>query len=336
MDFAGKFDSGIDLSVRLGARGLRMRPVQTFLKRLRVWGLLTVFLQVSPVGCVLQTCAAGQDPADTPAPPPRVVFQNLIPSDQLAFLNDYAGKTAKEVMKDKRFRHLLKLATPRTTYHYGRDMSLSDTSETLLDGAPMPIDIRDGRYVMVASHSGPYLSGRAFFWFDMKEGIALGGVYFHPVNGEPTPTLAIFSRQLKEEDSLSMSQLPAAFAEDVGQWAAVAGVATISPRYFVPDNGRKYALLHDEDYCWHRENTPAPPLNVCEQMNADAADADLNAAYFMKETHNAANATAWMLEPDQVAWIGFRDRSCGVGPVGLPCRIRITRQRTRVLIGRHS
>jgi len=53
----------------------------------------------------------------------------------------------------------------------------------------------------------------------------------------------------------------------------------------------------------------------------------------MKETHNQANATAWMLGPDQVEWIGFRDRSCGGGPAGLPCRIRITRQRTRVLLG---
>jgi uncharacterized protein YecT (DUF1311 family) len=67
-------------------------------------------------------------------------------------------------------------------------------------------------------------------------------------------------------------------------------------------------------------------------MNADAADADVNAAYFMARTHNAANATAWMLGADQVAWIGFRDRSCGVGAGRLQCRIRVTRQRTRVLL----
>jgi hypothetical protein len=168
----------------------------------------------------------------------------------------------------------------------------------------------------------------------MREGIALGGVYFHPVNGEPTPTLAIFSRQLKQ-DSLAMSQLPMAFAEDVGRWTAVARVPEISVRYFIPDNGRKYVLVHDEDYCWHPDNTPAPPQNVCGQMNASAADADMSAAYFMKETLNAANATAWMLEPEQIAWIGVRDRTCGFGPVGFPCRIRIARQRTRVLLGHH-
>jgi hypothetical protein len=51
----------------------------------------------------------------------------------------------------------------------------------------------------------------------------------------------------------------------------------------------------------------------------------------MQETHNQANATARMLGGDQVAWIGVRDQTCGVA---LGCRIGITRQRTRVLLGR--
>jgi uncharacterized protein YecT (DUF1311 family) len=65
-------------------------------------------------------------------------------------------------------------------------------------------------------------------------------------------------------------------------------------------------------------------------MNAEAADADMDAAYFMQQTHNAADATAYMLGPDQVAWIGVRERTCGSA---LSCRIRITRERTRVLVG---
>jgi uncharacterized protein YecT (DUF1311 family) len=281
---------------------------------------------------LLPMWTAAQDPAGAPpAPLPPAVFQNRIPSDQLTFLTGYAGHTSRDVTKDKRFRSLMKTITPRTTYHYGRDMALSETSDTLLDGAPLPVDIRDGRYVMVGSHSGPYLSGRGFVWIDMQEGIVLGGVYFHPVNGEPTPTLAIFSRQLTDT-SLSMSQLPAAFGEDLAQWILVAGPKWVSPRYFIPANGKKYVLLHDEDYCAAATSGPPPRQDQCEELNAEAADADLNAAYFMKETHNAANATAWMLEPEQISWIAVRDRSCGVGPVGLPCRIRITRQRTRMLL----
>jgi uncharacterized protein YecT (DUF1311 family) len=292
--------------------------------------LFTVLLLLA-VGCF----AAAQQPAESAAPeppPPPAVFQNRIPADQLAFLSDYAGKTAKEIQKDKRFRNVMKQVIPRTEYHYGRDMRLSDTVETLLDGAPLPIDIREGRYAMVASHGGPYLSGKGFVWFDMKTGIALGGVYFHPTNGEPTPTLALYSRQLRDTD-LSMGQLPIAFQQDLAQWILVANPRWVSTRYFIPENGRKYVLVHDEDYCAGAAGAPPVSSEKCEDLNAEAADADVNAAYFMAETHNAANATAWMLGGDQLAWIGIRDQSCGIGPVALPCRIRLTRQRTRVLIG---
>jgi uncharacterized protein YecT (DUF1311 family) len=277
--------------------------------------------------------ARAQDPDDAvppQGPPPAAVFQNRIAADQLAFLNGYAGKTAKDIQKDKRFRMLMKLAIPRTEYHYGRDMPLDDAVETLLDGAPLPIEVREGRYAMVASHGGPYLSGRGFLWFDMQEGIALGGVYFHPVNGEPTPTLAIFSRQLKDT-TLEMGQLPVAFQQDLAQWMLVADPKYVSPRYFIPQNGKKYVLVHDEDYCANPVGTPPVNPENCDRLNAEAADADLNAAYFMSQTHNAANATAWMLGPEQLAWIGVRENTCGAA--GWACRIRITRQRTRALLG---
>ena len=283
----------------------------------------------------LANLAAQQAETVTPAQPEPplapVVFENPIPSAQLAFLNDFAGKPSVNVTRDKRFRKLMKQVIPRTEYHYGRDMPLSETSETLLDGSSLPVDIRDGRYVMVASRSGPYLSGRGFMWFDMQEGIALGGVYFRPVNGEPTPTLAVFSRQLKQ-NSLAMGQLPLAFAQDVSQWALIANLPPITVRYFIPDNGRKYVLVHDEDYCSQSEDAPAPVQDACEEMNADAANVDLEAATFMAQTRNAANATAWMLAPSPDAWIGLRDQTCAVGPDRLRCQIRVTRRRTQALL----
>jgi len=286
---------------------------------------------------ILQPNAAAQDAGNAAAlapepPPPPVVFQNPIPGNQLAFLNDYAGKPSKDLLKDKRFRELLKLTTPRTVYHYGRDMPLEMTRDEMLDGSALPVFVRDGRYVMVTSKGGPILFGKGFMWIDMKDGIALGGVFFRPINGEPTPTLAVFSRQLKDT-SLSMSQLPLAFAEDVSRWAPDANVPALTVRYFIPENGKKYVLVHDEDYCDHPENATAPPQNQCQALNADAADIDMNAAYFMHETGNAANATAWGLGPDQVAWIGLRDRRCGTGFNNLRCRISYAHERTRLLIG---
>lgn len=269
-------------------------------------------------------------PAAELAAPPGAVFENRIPPEQLAFLNDYAGKTTKEIVKDKRLHPLMKAVTPRTEYHYGRDMSLFETLDTMLHSTPLPVDLRDGRYVTIGSHGGTYLMGRGFLWFDMKEGIALGGVYFHPTNGEPTPTLAVFSRQLNTK-WLGMSQLPTAFQQDLAQWATLAAVPTVTATYFVPEDGKKYVLVHDEEYCQVSGGAPGPPQTRCEQMDADSAEADMNAAYFMRETHNAANATAWMLEPDQVSWIGVRLQTCGVA---LACRIRMTRARTRVLLQR--
>ncbi len=77
----------------------------------------------------------------------------------------------------------------------------------------------------------------------------------------------------------------------------------------------------------------APPVSAqrCEELNAEAADADVNAAYFMHLSHNAANATAWGLEPEQTAWIGVLNTTCGAN--WYACRIRLSRQRTRVLLG---
>jgi uncharacterized protein YecT (DUF1311 family) len=266
-----------------------------------------------------------------PGPPPPASFQHTLPAAQLAFLKDYDGKMPSELHKDNRFRELEKQITPSTRYFYHYDKSLPDVRDEVLDNDPMPICVRDGRFVMIGTAGGPdqHMFGRGFLWFDIQQGIGLGGIYFHPTNGEPTPTLAIFSRQLTDT-SLSMGQLPPDFFADFTQWAGLARVHPVSPRYFIPANGRKYVLLHDEDYCWHPEGTPGPDPDECQQQNADAADDDMTAAYFMKETGNASDATAYMLDPDQLAWIGVRDRTCGAG---LVCRIRVTRERTRVLLG---
>jgi len=271
----------------------------------------------------------GSDGGAQPEPPPApAVFHNPIPADQLDFLNSYVGQPAKVLVKDKRFHNLMKLLVPRTVYHYGIDMPLAQAMDEALDGSKIEVHGWEGRYVLAAGNGGEYLRGRGFAWFDLKEGIALGGFYFQPTNGEPTPTLAIFSRQLHDE-MLSIGQLPVKFAENLGEWTAGVGIPPVTVRYFIPENGKKYVLVHDEDYCDHTPGDPAPPEAACQQLNAEAAEADMNGAYFMHQTHNQANATAWMLGQDQVVWIGTRNSTCGAA---LPCRIRLARRRTRVLM----
>ena len=294
---------------------------------------LPLLMMLLMAGAWFQPKMAAQD-ADaqiaTPAPPPPpAVFENAIPSAQLAFLNAYAGRMEKDVRKDKQFRNALKLVTPRTEYFYGHDMGISETIDAVLDADPLPVNIRDGRYAMVATRGGGFHGGRGFVWIDMQAGIGIGGIYFHPTNGEPTPTLAIYSRQLKDK-ALSMSQLPMEFVQDFSQWEMAASMPAVTVRYFIPENGKKYVLVHDEDFCDHPADAPAPPQDQCQQLNAEAADKDMDAAYFMQQTGNRSDATAYMLGADQVAWIGVRTQTCGGV---LACQIRLTRRRTRVLLG---
>jgi uncharacterized protein YecT (DUF1311 family) len=64
-------------------------------------------------------------------------------------------------------------------------------------------------------------------------------------------------------------------------------------------------------------------------MNADAADLDMNAAYYLDQVHHATNATAWMITgADQIAFIQVRNNRCGSVLDPLGCRISMTREQT--------
>jgi uncharacterized protein YecT (DUF1311 family) len=107
-------------------------------------------------------------------------------------------------------------------------------------------------------------------------------------------------------------------------------------RYLVA-SGRSgpWLLEHDEDYCAPAAGTIALPRNNCRQINADAADIDLNAAYYVEQTHHATNATAWMITgADRLAWVQVRNNTCAAGAEPLRCRIIMTRQRTAVILRR--
>jgi uncharacterized protein YecT (DUF1311 family) len=265
----------------------------------------------------------------------KAIFQKPIPAEQMAFLNHFAGMPANDVFRDKQFRKLLHSVLPDCTFHYGWDMSPFDAFERVFTGSQLPVQIHDGRYVVVSGNSGPYLRGRGFVWIDTQDGIALAAFYFHPTNGEPTPTVTVFSRQVKEE-SLKMSQLPPAFAEALSQWAADSSVPPVTTRYFIGGSNRKILLEHDEDYCTPTNAAGASAPDDCEQMNADAADIDLTAAYYLDQTNHATNATAWMIVgEDQVAWVQLRDNTCRMGPDRLRCRTRMTRERTHVILSGH-
>jgi hypothetical protein len=261
------------------------------------------------------------------------VFESRIPADQMSFLSGLAGAKSGDVIRDKQFKKLVKFFVPNCEFHYGRDMGLDEALQMVFDGSRVPAQIRDGRYFTIAGSRGPYLAGRAMIWVDMKEGVGIGAFYFHPTNGEPSPTVAVFSRQVKEK-ALGMTDMPEAFSEDLSAWAEGSAVPALTTRYFLTGGNMRVLLEHDEDYCSGANLNFVPQGEACEQMEADAADLDEVAAYYLDQVHYRTNATAWMIGPDQQEWLVVRDRTCGGVTDPLGCRIRVTREHTRVLTGR--
>jgi hypothetical protein len=289
-----------------------------------------------------QQAQQGQDSQVNPSPPQeqqapaaaydKAIFRKSIPSSQLAFLNQFAGAPSDKAFDDKQVRKLMHSVVPGWMFHYGRDMSISDALDMVIGGSRIPVQVRGGRYVVISGQSGPYLMGRGFLWIDMQDGIAVGGFYFRPTNGEPTPTVTIFSKQVKE-DTLTLGQLPPAFAEDFRRWAAESRVPALTTRYFIGDLNKRILLEHDEDFCSDLPGSARPPADDCQQTNADAADLDMNTAYYLDQVHYATNATAWMInDQDEGVFIRLRDSTCRVGPDPLACHIRLTRQHTHGII----
>jgi uncharacterized protein YecT (DUF1311 family) len=277
-------------------------------------------------------------PADEPPPaaqaaaalPPapvydKTIFGDTIPAAQLVFLKSFDGNRTRDLYHDKQFKALKKAVLPKWEFHFGRDMSITDAMDYALDGSNEAVQVRDGRYVMLSGRAEmfPGLGGRGFMWFDMQEGIALAGFYFHPSNGEPTPTTTVFSKQLMV-DTLSMAQLPPEFFQDFTQWSSQERVPPITTRYFIGGLEKRLLLEHDEDFC---SSTFTALGSDCLQMTADAADMDMNTAYYLDQVNYATNATAHMIVgDDQSAFLRLRTSRCGAVADPLGCRILVTRQ----------
>jgi hypothetical protein len=147
----------------------------------------------NPTATASQTASPGDE---TPYNPE--IFQKPLPASQLAFLKQYAGRTTGDMLHDKATRKLLWSFIPNCMFHYGRDMPMDDAFDIVTDRSREPVDLIDNRYLVFSGESGPYLRGRGAMWIDLEQGIALGIFFFTPTNGEPTPSVVVFGRQVKE------------------------------------------------------------------------------------------------------------------------------------------
>ena len=267
----------------------------------------------------------------------KAIFQKPLAAADLASLRGFDGATSNELYRDKEFKRVLKAAVPDVMFHYGRDMSLPSAVDAVMSGSPIPVRVIGGRYVMLQGKASLYpgLSGKGMMWVDTQDGVVLGAFYFHPSNGEPTPSVTVFSKQIAE-DAITMGELPPEFEEALMGWSQSQGVPMVTTRYFIGDTHEKILLEHDEDFCSAGPNgrPMGNPGDDCLEMNVKAADLDEGAAYFLDQTHYATNATAYMLGPDQVEFLRVRERTCGNVVDPLACQIRVSRERTRVILKR--
>jgi len=279
--------------------------------------VLSFFMAIGPV--------FAQDQPPSQSKYIKDIFQGPVPAERLTFLNRFSGAPVKDLAHDKQFHQLMHEIVPDCLFHYGMDMKLTDALDSILKESAAPVQLRDSRYLLVSSQNSPKVRGRAFLWFDLQDGIGLGGLYFNPTNGEPSPTLTVFSRQIRTQ-SLSLGQLPPAFAQDMQQWSHDVHAPALTTRYFITGSNEKILLEHDEFDCAPGDAPAARPGNVCEQMNLDAADVDMNAAYYLEQTGHATNATARMITgEEQRVWMGTRESSCRIAPDPFRCRVSMTR-----------
>jgi uncharacterized protein YecT (DUF1311 family) len=276
--------------------------------------------------------AAAQTIAALPPAPvyDKSIFGDTIPAAQLAFLKSFDGNRTRDLYHDKQFKALKKSVLPKWEFHYGRDMSITEAMDDALGDSKDAVQVRDGRYVMLSGTAElfPGLGGRAFMWFDMQDGIGLAAFYFHPSNGEPTPTTTVFSKQLMV-DTISMAQMPPEFFQDFSQWSNEERIPPINTRYFIGGLEKRLLLEHDEDFC---SSTFTALGSDCLQMTADAADVDMNTAYYLEQVNYATNATAHMIVgDDQSAFLRLRTNRCGNVADPLGCRILITRQQVHTV-----
>lgn len=232
--------------------------------------------------------------ADTPHTKPSTpnLFHSVLSQNDCMILRLLAEASSKDAVKTPQFRTVLERVVPYTPFHFGVDVPLSQALESVLARSAEPARLREGRYALFANTNGS-AGVRGFLWVDLQKGEAVGGIFFHPANGEPTPTLTLFSSQVLN-DSMNVRALPAALLTDLRTWSEAADVPTVSTRYFVNATGKKTVLVHRENFC-AEPHASSTAEDACESLNAKAAGTDAAAAAFLAQTHNASNATIRML-----------------------------------------
>ena len=181
----------------------------------------------------------------------------------------------------------------------------SDSRWAIHDDVWSERTVPGGQGVPVDRYAGGYRTGWILFSSDEWRTYAVGECFLE----------AGVEGRLPEAESAAASVCrgPGAVVEE-------SRVPPLTTRYFITGSNKKIMLEHDEDFCAPLSGSSAPADSGCVAMDADAR-LDMNAAYYMEQTHHATNATAWMITgQDQVDWLQLRVEHLRAwsGPDGMP------------------
>lgn len=284
-------------------------------------------LTVGHAARVQQTAAAVRSPCQV-----TLHCASLSP-DRFAWLSKLkAGDSSRDAVLSAEFRDLVASVTPGVAYHFHIDMPLASAFSAVIRGPAEPIALRDGRYMTISACQVATCSGaRALLWVDTNALLAVGALEFSPSNGEPTPTQTLFSSQILDVIT-ELSQLPDAFVADLHLWSRASRFRAPMARYFINGGGFETAVPHDEDNCVGGDRSSLP-LSLCAAMNVEAADQDVQAAFYLLVKGYANGPARTQLQADQDKWRHDRQTACGMGVTldALACQLKYTRDRVHAL-----
>jgi uncharacterized protein YecT (DUF1311 family) len=255
------------------------------------------------------------------------------PAD-LAWLEPFLNQTTHDVWMHSRFKEIVSAAAPNAIYHFHVDLPLGAAFSAVLSGPGAPVQVRDDRYMLLsACAAAPCVTGRALAWIDLEVGLVFGAIEFNPTNGEPTPTLTIFSAQVGDRVARRF-ELPPAFLQDLELWSRATRLRGTTVRYFINKDGWKSLVAHDEDACQGADRSSLA-LTMCAATNADAADQDMRAAYLLLANQfDEKSSMRDALKADQDKWLQDRGALCpgaATDAATVACRLKVTRERTQAL-----
>jgi uncharacterized protein YecT (DUF1311 family) len=298
----------------------------------RIAGVIVCMALAGSPALTEHAARARQD-APGPSVCPPTLHCAKVPADRFAWLAKLKGaSSSRDAVLSDEFPRLLAAIVPGANYHFHVDMPLVNAFTTIIRGAAQPIGVRDGRYMTLAACVSPNCVGaRAMLWIDIDGGLSIGAIDFNPSNGEPTPTETLFSTQILDPVT-DAPQLPATFLTDLAVWSHASRTRAPVARYFINGRGLKTVVPHNEDSC-ASERAMLPP-SLCAAMNAETADQDMQAAFYLL-VNSYANGTPsrTAAEADQGKWLRDRQAACGAGAntEALACRRTYARDRVRAL-----